>query len=1082
MVEAAGESMITRTWTGAVGDWNTDANWTPAAADDVPAPGDTAIITSGTVILTTNESAKDGLFENNALMLGGADDPTLLLRDPAPIGRFFSLTLEGSAVVEADGVRGIAGSITGDPNDGSALTFEADTGGDLVLLKGGSFNVTDREIDFDGDVTMERNASVSGNVVNNGTLSILQGTTILSTNSLSGTGTIDIGQDGALDLGGNGFGGAGQTIAFSGVGGTLDIFELSGNFTGTITGFAPGDFLDFIGDGSFVSGSVDDVAHTLTLHYSGGEDDVLNNFFGAAGALSAVHETNGHDLIGYASANPQLKYQIDAGALAMHADVVHQMDAPGTATPITGVGVKIGIISDSYNINGGAATDVANGYLPASGVTVLGEGPAGGTDEGRAMAELIYQTAPGASLYFDSTGDDDASFAASVHALQTAGCTVIVDDIDLGDEPFFQLGSAAENAISSAITAGVTYVSSAGNFGDAYYQHAFTTSSQTLFDGSAVQAMTFSNGTPYQSVTASGGSFDTITLQWNASYYAAGGAPDSITIKAFDSDDDLVATSSQVEVNGQLVAATELDLPGSNSTTTYNIAIYQNSGTPAVSEIKYNLIGEGASGGTSVGGRINDPDAGTGDGEIAGHPLIAGEIAVGAADVANTPATDTTPDFTDYFSSTGPGELLFDANGNPLPQPVTVGSPDVVGPDGIDTSVSGFAPFYGTSAAAPNVAAVAALVQQVNPGLSPAQLASILEQSATPLSSEPASVAGAGLVQADRAIQLAETPACYCAGTLIRTSLGERPIEALQIGDLVVTACGAERPVKWLGHRRIDVAKHPRPQDVRPVRIAADAFGDDLPRRELWVSPGHNIAWNGVLVPAIALLNGHSVAQLAVGSVEYWHVELDAHDVLLAEGLPAESYLDADNRTAFENGGAFIEAHPDFAPKRWVDTCLPLANQGPEVERTKALLLARLAERGHEVVEEADAHVVVDGLSVSPMRLSPTRLAFVLPEGGRDIQLRSKTFVPAEVTPESMDRRELGLCIGRLDIDGERVEPCGAPGLGWREPEIANGRFRHRWTSGATPLPSGARIVIVELAGFGKYWRSVEEEMAARLA
>ncbi len=883
--------MNSYTWTGLVGDWNTDADWVPLTppGDGQPAPDDSVVIASGTVTLTTNDLADDGLFENNKVALGGgASVATLLLSDSAPIGRYFSLALDGNATIEADGVRGIAASITGNPNDGSALTFKADPGGDLVLLRGGSFNVTDREIDFDGDVTIERNASLSGNIVNNGTLSILQGATTIATNQLTGTGTIDIGSNGVLSLGGSDFGGAHQTISFSGLGGTLDVFGLSGAFTGTIKDFAPGDFLDFIGNGSFVSGSVDDVAHTLTLDYSGGAD-VFSNFYGVAGALSAVRETNGHDLIGYASAGAQVKYQLDAGALAMHADVVHQMTAPGSSNPITGVGVKIGIISDSYNLNGGAATDVANGYLPASGVTVLGEGPAGGEDEGRAMAELIYQTAPGASLYFDSAGDDDASFAASVIALQAAGCTVIVDDIDLGDEPFFQLGSAAENAISDVIAKdGVTFVSSAGNFGDAYYQHAFTASTTTLYDGSPAQAMTFSNGTSYQSVTAAGGSYDYITLQWDASYYDSGAAPDSITIKAFDSNNNLVATSSQVEVNGQLVAATELALPPSNSTTTYNIAIYQNAGTPAVSEIKYNLIGVGVSGGTGVGGRINDRDAGSGDGEIAGHPLIPGEIAVGAIDVANTPATGATPDFTDYFSSTGPGKLLFDANGNPLPQPVTVNTPDVVGPDGIDTSVSGFAPFYGTSAAAPNVAAVAALVQQVNPGLTPAQLATILEQSATPLSNEPASVAGAGLVQADRAVEMAEAAACYCAGTRILTAKGERPIEALEIGDLVVTASGAERPVKWLGHRRLDLTKHPRPEDVRPVRIAAGAFGDNLPRRELWVSPGHNVAWSGVLMPAIALLNGHSVAQIAVRSVEYWHVELDAHDILLAEGLPAE--------------------------------------------------------------------------------------------------------------------------------------------------------------------------------------------------
>src|SRR6202044_367034 len=92
--------------------------------------------------------------------------------------------------------------------------------------------------------------------------------------------------------------------------------------------------------------------------------------------------------------------------------------------------------------------------------------------------------------------------------------------------------------------------------------------------------------------------------------------------------------------------------------------------------------------------------------------------------------------------------------------------------------------------------------------------------------------------------------------------------------------------------------------------------------------------------------------------VKYRHVEVDAHDILLAEGLPAESYLDCGNRTAFVNGGAFAEAHPDFQPKHWAATCLPLVNHGPPVVTTKARLLARLAEQGHAINQETDAHIV----------------------------------------------------------------------------------------------------------------------------
>ena len=226
------------------------------------------------------------------------------------------------------------------------------------------------------------------------------------------------------------------------------------------------------------------------------------------------------------------------------------------------------------------------------------------------------------------------------------------------------------------------------------------------------------------------------------------------------------------------------------------------------------------------------------------------------------------------------------------------------------------------------------------------------------------------------------TAACYARGTHISTARGEIPIERLAIGDRVLTASGATRPVIWLGHRAIDISRHPDPVAVRPVRVRAGAFGDGQPRRDLWLSPGHNIAFEGALIAACRLINGRSVGQIDQDHIEYWHVELDAHDVIYADGLPAESYLDTGNRTAFANGGAFIEAHPDFRPRHWAETCLPLVIEGTEVVAAKARLLSRLAERGYGVDGEADAHVWIDGLRVEPIRLSETRLAFALPSGG----------------------------------------------------------------------------------------------------
>jgi hypothetical protein len=322
---------------------------------------------------------------------------------------------------------------------------------------------------------------------------------------------------------------------------------------------------------------------------------------------------------------------------------------------------------------------------------------------------------------------------------------------------------------------------------------------------------------------------------------------------------------------------------------------------------------------------------------------------------------------------------------------------------------------------------------------------------------------------------------CYVTGTDIRTDQGDVPVERLRVGDRVVTASGQLRPIVWIGHRKIDISRYPDPAAVRPVRVSKGAFGQGLPRRDLWLSPGHSVVCANALIPISCLINGRSVAQISKDSVEYWHVELDAHDVILAEMLPAESYLDCGNRTAFANGGAFVEAHPDFEPKHWAATCLPLLRQGPEVVATRARLLAVLADEGDCVDQEADAHIVVDGRRIEPTHRSETQLAFALPAGGREIELRSNVFIPAHTVADSADPRELGLCVSGVEIDGTALaldddEACGS---GWHEAEYVDGRGSHRWTNGATPLSPGARNVVINLAGVGYYWRARDERPMA---
>ncbi|HEY8289464.1 MAG TPA: Hint domain-containing protein, partial [Acetobacteraceae bacterium] len=155
---------------------------------------------------------------------------------------------------------------------------------------------------------------------------------------------------------------------------------------------------------------------------------------------------------------------------------------------------------------------------------------------------------------------------------------------------------------------------------------------------------------------------------------------------------------------------------------------------------------------------------------------------------------------------------------------------------------------------------------------------------------------------------------CYARGTHIATPHGDVAVEDLKIGQTVLTADGTAMPIVWIGRRQVDCRRHANPLVAEPIRIARGAFADGLPRRDLLVSPQHGLLVDGVLVPARLLVNGGSIRrERGAGRVAYYHVELARHAILLAEGLPAESYLDTGNRMLFDNGGQVLALHPDFA-------------------------------------------------------------------------------------------------------------------------------------------------------------------------
>jgi len=146
---------------------------------------------------------------------------------------------------------------------------------------------------------------------------------------------------------------------------------------------------------------------------------------------------------------------------------------------------------------------------------------------------------------------------------------------------------------------------------------------------------------------------------------------------------------------------------------------------------------------------------------------------------------------------------------------------------------------------------------------------------------------------------------CYVAGTHIATAGGEMPVEALSVGDVLVTAHGSGpplQPVVWVGHRRVSMRRRGNLFARAPVRIAAGALADGVPHRDLRVSPDHAMFLDGRLIAAGLLVNGVTIVQeFHHPEVTYWHVELPAHGLLVAEGALSESYLDDGNRGQFDN-------------------------------------------------------------------------------------------------------------------------------------------------------------------------------------
>jgi len=314
---------------------------------------------------------------------------------------------------------------------------------------------------------------------------------------------------------------------------------------------------------------------------------------------------------------------------------------------------------------------------------------------------------------------------------------------------------------------------------------------------------------------------------------------------------------------------------------------------------------------------------------------------------------------------------------------------------------------------------------------------------------------------------------CFAEGSRIATVNGLVRVEDLAVGNEVLTLSGEARAIKWIGHATVHPARHPRPWEVNPVRVNAGAFGAGLPVQDLRLSPGHAVFVDGVLVPVGALVNGATIVQEAVDTIRYLHIELESHDVLLAEGLPCESYLDDGNRNVFANAGEVAELHGRLDPLNWDDACAPMVAAGPQLLAIQQKLLAEAEALGWTRSDEPALTLLADGVEIAPTLVEGQTYRFEVPAAA-DLALCSSAGVLAQTMPGLADYRLLGVAVGALRIDGTDAVLDGDQFAAGFYPAEQSDGHSWRWTNGNARLDlglTGPAVIEVSLAMVAPNWQ-----------